>query len=140
MKLSQKLAIALFAATTGVMGLSSGAIAGEGGAAGAAAFTIGGTNNVTGVAVAASVGKNDASAAAYNYSAGTVGTAAVQNSAYALGSAGFIDIDYMGDPDNAYMMGAVDSALITQQANLLNSTATIQLGTEGGNAIVTIPD
>ena len=40
MKIYQKLSISLLAATASVLSFSSGAFAGEGGAAGAAAFTI----------------------------------------------------------------------------------------------------
>ncbi len=104
MKFSQKLSISLFAATASVLSLSSGAFAGEGGAAGAAAFTID-DGNVNGVAVAASVGKNDASAAAFNNIDENF------NSAFALGSAGKIDITGMGDPAAASMAGEVDAAL-----------------------------
>ena len=133
MKFSQKLSISLFAATASLLSFSSGAFAGEGGAAGAAAFTITGTE-VTGVAVAASVGKNDAGAAAFN------DVDAQFNSAYALGSAGKIDIVGMGDPTAAGMAGEQDPDLATAQANDLTGSATIQLGTGSGEVLVTIPD
>lgn len=132
MKFSQKLSISLFAATASVLSFSSGAFAGEGGAAGAAAFTIDGTA-VTGVAVAASVGKNDASAAAFNNVDGNF------NSAFALGSSGAIDMEGIGDPDAAVMTGTADTALGTAQENDLTGSATIQLGTASGEVIATIP-
>ncbi|MBV6626021.1 MAG: hypothetical protein KI793_24330 [Rivularia sp. (in: Bacteria)] len=134
MKLIQKLSISLFAATASILSLSSGAFAGEGGAAGAAAFTIDDTGSVTGVAVAASVGKNDASAAAFNNVDGNF------NSAFALGSAGVIDMQGIGDPDAAAMTGADDPDLSTAQANDLTGSATIQLGSQDGDVIATIPD
>ena len=134
MKLIQKLSISLFAATASVLSFSSGAFAGEGGAAGAAAFTIDDTGSVTGVAVAASVGKNDASAAAFN------DVTAEFNSAFALGSAGKIDIVGMGDPTAAGMAGEQDPDLLTAQENDLTGSATIQLGTGSGEVLVTIPD
>ncbi len=133
MKFSQKLSISLFAATASVLSLSSGAFAGEGGAAGAAAFTIDG-GNVTGVAVAASVGKNDASAAAFNDVDNNF------NSAFALGSAGNIDMQGIGDPIAAAMTGTVDPELGIAQANELTGAATIQLGSQDGDVIATIPD
>ncbi|MEM6753994.1 MAG: hypothetical protein AAF630_13580 [Cyanobacteria bacterium P01_C01_bin.38] len=135
MKLCQKLSISLFAATASVLSLSSGAFAGEGGAAGAAAFTIDATTgNVNGVAVAASVGKNDASAAAFN------DNTADFNSAFALGSAGSIQMTDIGNPATAAMIGEEDPALTTEQANDLTGNATIQLGTGDGDVIATIPD
>ena len=138
MKFSQKLSISLFAATASVLSFSSGAFAGEGGAAGAAAFTIDGTDPanpvVTGVAVAASVGKNDASAAAFN-------DVTLQfNSAFALGSAGAIDMTGIGDPAAAEMDGTADGTnLGTAQANQLTGNATIQLGTQSEDVLVTVP-
>lgn len=133
MKFGQKLFISLFAATTSLFSLSSTAFAGEGGAAGAAAFTIEG-GVVTGVAVAAAVGKNDASAAAFNNVTDDF------NSAFALGSAGAIQMTDIGNPESAAMVGGEDPALTTAQANDLTGSATIQLGTDAGATIVTIPD
>ncbi|MEO1427628.1 MAG: hypothetical protein AAFS12_06010 [Cyanobacteria bacterium J06632_19] len=132
MKIYQKISISLFAATASLLSLSSAAFAGEGGAAGAAAFTINGTA-VTGVAVAASVGKNDASAAAFNNVNDNF------NSAFALGSAGAITMEGIGDPNSAGMTGGADPALGTAQANDLTGSATIQLGTASGEVIATIP-
>ncbi|MEO1374253.1 MAG: hypothetical protein AAFW70_08030 [Cyanobacteria bacterium J06635_10] len=134
MKFGQKLFISLFAATASLFSLSSSAFAGEGGAAGAAAFTIDDTGSVTGVAVSAAVGKNDASAAAFNDVANDF------NSAFALGSAGAIQMTDIGDPTLAAMVGGEDPALITAQGNDLTGSATIQLGTNAGATIVTIPD
>ncbi len=141
MKFCQKLSISLFAATASVLSLSSGAFAGEGGAAGAAAFTIDNTGTdpaVTGVAVAASVGKNDASAAAFNM---IDATGNPFNSAFALGSAANITMENIGASDGTQSMtGAVDSALGDAQGNELTGSATIQLGTGNGDVIATIPD
>jgi hypothetical protein len=134
MKFSQKLSISLFAATASVLSFSSGAFAGEGGAAGAAAFTITG-GAVDGVAVAASVGKIDASAAAFNDVTNSF------NSAFALGSAGAIDMQGIGDPAAAAMTSTADGTnLGTAQANELTGNATIQLGSQDGDVIATIPD
>ncbi|MGD1911590.1 MAG: hypothetical protein ACFB2X_12225 [Rivularia sp. (in: cyanobacteria)] len=134
MKFGQKLFISLFAAATSLFSLSSSAVAGEGGAAGAAAFTIDDTGSVTGVAVAAAVGKNDASAAAFNDVDNDF------NSAFALGSAGAIQMTDIGDPTLAAMVGGEDPDLTTEQANDLTGSATIQLGTESEDVLVTIPD
>ncbi|MGB3641803.1 MAG: hypothetical protein WBA39_30135 [Rivularia sp. (in: cyanobacteria)] len=132
MKIYQKLSISLLAATASVLSLSSGAFAGEGGAAGAAAFTIV-DEAVTGVAVAAAVGKNDASAAAFN------DVTLEFNSAFALGSAGAIDMQGIGDPDGAGMTGTADTQIGVAQANDLTGSATIQLGSQDGDVIATIP-
>ena len=78
---------------------------------------------VTGVAVAAAVGKNDASAAAFNNVTDEF------NSAFALGSAGAIDMQGIGDPDGAAMTGTADTQLGSEQTNELTGNATIQLGT-----------
>ncbi|KOP25539.1 hypothetical protein AMR41_14580 [Hapalosiphon sp. MRB220] len=138
MKLKQKLAVALFAATS-ICGLSSAAFAGEGGAAGAAAFTIN-AGAVTGVAVAASVGKQDAAAAAFNVPDVTaVGAGGVQNYAYALGSAGVITMTDIAETDATNIAGGADPALGTAQGNLLTVTPEIQIGTTSGNPIVTYP-
>jgi len=135
MKFSQKLSISLFAATASVLSFSSGAFAGEGGAAGAAAFTIEG-GVVTGVAVAASVGKNDAGAAAFN------NPDTSYNSAFALGSGGKVSFGNMGAEDGTTTMeGETETAanLAVEQANDLTGSATIQLGTASGDVIATIP-
>ena len=134
MKFGKKLSISLFAATASLISFSSGAFAGEGGAAGAAAFTIDGTA-VTGVAVAASVGKNDAGAAAFNNPGSD--TTDPYNSAFALGSAGNISIGGMGDQTGTAttMAGALDTNLGTAQANELTGNATIRLGTASGEII-----
>lgn len=137
-KLFNKVAIATVAGIS-VLGLSSVALAGEGGVAGAAAFTINDTGDVTGVAVAAAVGKQDASAAAYNVPDSTLTTGVgVQNYAYSLGSAGVISISAMGDPENAEMAGSADTALADQQGNSFNAGApgAIQLGSASGDDLV----
>lgn len=134
MKFGKKLSISLFAATASVLSLSSGAFAGEGGAAGAAAFTIDGTA-VTGVAVAASVGKQDAGAAAFN------DIDENYNSAFALGSAGVITINGMGDVTgtSTSMAGAADTALADAQGNSFTNAGSINLGTASGETILTTP-
>ncbi|MEL6459308.1 MAG: hypothetical protein AAFQ91_13775 [Cyanobacteria bacterium J06621_15] len=134
MRFGQKLSISLFAATASVLSFSSGAFAGEGGAAGAAAFTINDTSgNVTGVAVAASVGKNDAGAAAFNM---IDANSNPLNSAFALGSGANIDMQNIGAGDGTQSMtGALDTNLGTAQVNELTGKATIQLGTASGDVI-----
>ena len=134
MKIYQKISISLFAATASILSLSSGAFAGEGGAAGAAAFTINGTA-VTGVAVAASVGKQDAAAAALNDIDENF------NSAFALGSAGVITINGMGDTTGTTtsMAGAADADIGNPQANSFTASGSINLGTAAGETILTTP-
>ena len=140
-KLINKIAVAATAGIS-VLGLSTAAMAGEGGVAGAAAFTIdnsGAAPVVTGVAVAAAVGKQDASAAAYNVPESTLATdVGVQNYAYSIGSAGVISISAMGDPENAEMAGSADTALADEQGNSFNADApgAIQLGTSTGDDLV----
>ncbi|GAX36126.1 hypothetical protein [Nodularia sp. NIES-3585] len=127
MKLKAKIAIALVAATTSVFGLSSGAIAGEGGAAGSAAFTI--TNgSVVGVAVAAAIGKNDA--ASYARQQGG------ENIAAALGSAGAITMNDIGG--TVSILGADDPDLGTAQANSLTASTTLTIGTASNATLVNI--
>ncbi len=127
--INKNIAIALVAASSW-FGLTSAALAGEGGAAGAASFTITGTT-VTGVAVAASVGKNDAAAAAFQTAAG--------NSAYALGSGGVITMTKAGDPSNATMAGAADANLAGTQGNTLTGAASVKIGAASGDTVTTLP-
>ena len=136
MKFSKKLSISLFAATTSVLSFSSGAFAGEGGAAGAAAFTING-GNVTGVAVAASVGKQDAGAAAFN----TVDlNGDPLNTAYGLGSAGVINMGNIGANDGTQTMaGTADPDIGANQVNTFTASGSINLGTASGETIMTTP-
>jgi len=130
--INKNIAIALVAASSW-FGLTSAALAGEGGAAGAASFTVSATGSVTGVAVAAAVGKNDAAAAAYNT------TTAGYNSAFAMGSGGVITITQGGDPTTASMAGTIDPTLGTAQANTLAGGASVQIGTKSGDSVVTLP-
>ncbi|MGB3757377.1 MAG: hypothetical protein WBA07_13535 [Rivularia sp. (in: cyanobacteria)] len=136
MNFCQKLSISLFAATASVLSLSSGAFAGEGGAAGAAAFTIDGTA-VTGVAVAASVGKQDAGAAAFNM---IDVNANPLNSAFALGSAGVITMENIGAGDGTQSIaGSADADVTTVQGNSFTASGSINLGTQSGETIMTTP-
>jgi hypothetical protein len=136
--MKSKLAIILAATTTGILGLSDIARAGEGGVAAAAAFTIDSNSKVTGVAVAAAVGKQDAAAAAFNIpTSSNVTSAIVQNYAYSLGSAGVIHISNIGDPTSGAIDGTADTALGTAQANTLTSNVpgSIKLGTVSGDVL-----
>jgi hypothetical protein len=90
-----KVSVALAATAASLIGFTSIARAGEGGVAGAAAFTVEG-GNVTGVAVSAAVGKEDAAAAAFNYD--PTASNGVTNSAFAIGTAGVITANSIGDP------------------------------------------
>jgi hypothetical protein len=110
--------------------------AGEGGIAGSAAFTIDATGKVTGVAVSSAVGKQDAAAHAFNYGAG--GT--VQNAAFAIGSAGVISVNTVGDPNGSSYNTSADTALGTAQANTFSAgTVGIKLGTVSGDLLVDAP-
>ncbi|NEQ71855.1 MAG: hypothetical protein F6K23_01425 [Okeania sp. SIO2C9] len=117
------------------LGFATVARAGEGGIAGSAAFTV--VNDaVTGVAVSAAVGKENASAAAFNYEAGT----GLQNSAWALGSAGIQGFGGVGDPTGFSVNPVEDTARGTTQDNTFSAgTVTVQLGTAAGEAVVEAP-
>ncbi|MBE9122308.1 hypothetical protein IQ269_16225 [Tychonema sp. LEGE 07199] len=119
-------------------GFATVARAGEGGIAGSAAFTV---NNslVTGVAVSAAVGKENASAAAFNYNAAGVGNA-LQNSAWALGSAGIQAFQTVGNPTGFDVTPVADAGKTVGQINTFSAgTVTVQLGTGTGNAVVKSP-
>jgi hypothetical protein len=131
MKFDKKIAVSFVVATASVFGLSSGAWAGEGGAAGAASFTVDADGGVTGVAVAASSGKQDAAAAAFQ-GGGEVSL----NRAFALGSAGVITISNMIGEDPG-MAGTADGALDSEQTNDLDSPQTINVGSSDGDDLVT---
>ena len=124
MNFKNKLAVALFAVTTGVFGLASGAFAGEGAAAGAASFSTDSLGNVTGGAVSAAVGKNNAAASATN----TTSFGNTANTASSLGSAGFVNVStfsgsvFGGTTTN--ISGGTDADLATPQANTLSGGAT----------------
>lgn len=121
-------------------GFATVARAGEGGIAGSAAFTVNGTN-VTGVAVSAAVGKENASAAAFNYNAGGFfGVPSLQNSAWALGSAGTQNFQSVGSPNGFSVTPVVDGTRNAPQTNTFSAgTVTVQLGTTAGNAVVKSP-
>lgn len=112
--------------------------AGEGGIAGSAAFTIeGGT--VTGVAVSAAVGKESAAAHSFNYDASNDN--GLQNSAFAIGTAGTLSINGLGDPAGFTLETQEDSDRDTAQVNTFTTGGTfdIQIGTTSGNTVVDLP-
>ncbi|MEG4519481.1 MULTISPECIES: hypothetical protein [unclassified Microcoleus] len=120
-------------------GFATVARAGEGGIAGSAAFTVNGDGGVTGVAVSAAVGKENASAAAFNYSAAGGGNA-LQNSAWALGSAGIQAFTTVGSPTGFDVTPVADADKANGQNNTFSAgTVTVQIGTGTGNAVVKSP-
>ncbi|MGD1712255.1 hypothetical protein [Dapis sp. BLCC M172] len=108
--------------------------AGEGGIAGYAAFTVD-QGAVTGVAVSAAVGKESAAAHSFNYS----GTNAngLQNSAFAIGTAGTLSIGGLGDPAGFSLDTMEDSDRATAQGNSFTAGYEIQLGTGTGDVLNT---
>jgi hypothetical protein len=120
----------------GSFGLSTVARAGEGGVAGSAAFTVVGTE-VTGVAVSAAVGKENAAAHAFNYD-GTNDNG-LQNSAFALGTAGTLSLVGLGDPVGFNLNTVEDTARDIDQVNTFGAGYTIQLGTASGDVLGTAP-
>jgi len=131
----RRFAVASGLALLGAVGFASSARAGEGGIAGSAAFTING-GAITGVAVSTAVGKEAASAAAFNYEAG----GGIQNAAWALGTAGTQDFTTIGDPAGFGVTTLEDIDRATPQANTFSAgTATVQLGTASGDAVVQAP-
>lgn len=119
------------------LGFATVARAGEGGIAGSAAFTVNGTA-VTGVAVSAAVGKENASAAAFNYDTG--GAAGLQNSAWALGSAGIQAFTGVGDPLGFGVTPTADADRANDQGNTFSAgTVTVQIGTAAGEAVINSP-
>lgn len=130
MSFSQKLVIIFAAASAGALGLTSAAFAGEGGAAGSAAFTI--TDSVvTGVAVSAGIGKQDAFAGAFNSSTG-------DNTAFAMGSAGTINVNGLGSMSVDSLGSSNDQDLTLAQANEFAATTSVQIGTGSGDAVVNV--
>ena len=125
-------------------GFATVARAGEGGVAGSAAFTITTTRNgdnagslVTGVAVSAAVGKDSAAASAFNYgSSTTAGT--LQNSAFAIGTAGTLKLDAVGAPGGFKVDTVQDANRDVVQANIFTSGYNIQLGTTTGNTVADV--
>lgn len=117
-------------------GFASVARAGEGGVAGSAAFTVNGTA-VTGVAVSAAVGKENAAAHSFNYNGNN--TNGLQNSAFALGTAGTLSLNGLGDPAGFNLNTVQDSARTVVQANTFTAGYTINLGTTSGAVLGTAP-
>lgn len=115
-------------------GFASVARAGEGGVAGSAAFTVNGTA-VTGVAVSAAVGKENAVAHSFNYNGSN--TNGLQNSAFALGTAGTLSLNGLGDPAGFNLNTVQDSARTVVQANTFTAGYTINLGTTSGAVLGT---
>ena len=115
-------------------GFATVARAGEGGVAGSAAFTVN-SGAVTGVAVSAAVGKENAAAHSFNYN----GTNAngLQNSAFALGTAGTLSLNNLGDPAGFNLNTIQDSARATAQVNTFTAGYTINLGTTSGAVLGT---
>ena len=131
--------ISRFAVVTGLvvgsaLGLTTVARAGEGGLAGSAAFTIN-SGFVTGVAVSAAVGKENASAAAFNYD-GT-NAAGLQNSAWALGSAGVQSFTGVGNIAGFSVTNTQDTARNLPQDNTFSPNLfEVKIGTVSGDAVV----
>lgn len=123
----------------GSFGLSTAARAGEGGVAGSAAFTVDGAGNVTGVAVSAAVGKENAMAHSFNYDGQNPN--GLQNSAFALGTAGTLNLAGLGDPAGFGLNTIEDSDRGTDQVNSFAAGGgySIQLGTVSGDLLGTSP-
>ena len=117
-------------------GFATVARAGEGGVAGSAAFTIN-EGKVTGVAVSAAVGKQSAAAHAFNYDA--TNNSGLQNSAFAIGTAGLLDFTALGSPDGFNLITTADSAIGNEQKNTFTSGYNIQLGTVSSDVLSTAP-
>lgn len=126
-------------------GFATVARAGEGGVAGSAAFTVNATGGVTGVAVSAAVGKRDAVAHAFNYSGTGAGNAfGLQNSAFALGTSGQLNMGGIGDPSSSSYNTTMesDTQILTNQGNTFTANAgfQIKLGTATPNVLAdTLP-
>ncbi|PSB23109.1 hypothetical protein C7B69_14965 [filamentous cyanobacterium Phorm 46] len=120
-------------------GFATVARAGEGGVAGSAAFTVGTGSLVTGVAVSAAVGKENAAAHSFNYNG--LNTNGLQNSAFAIGTAGTLSLNGLGDPAGFSLNTIEDSNRAIAQANTFTAGGgyTIQLGTTSGNVLGTGP-
>jgi hypothetical protein len=114
--------------------------AGEGGIAGSAAFTINTDGKVTGVAVSSAVGKQDAAAHAFNYA--STSTSTLQNAAFAIGSAGNINITDLGGKTEAGTgyNGMADPDVTSSQGNKFSAgTVGIKLGSVSGEYLVDAP-
>ncbi len=115
---------------------ASVARAGEGGIAGSAAFTVD-AGAVTGVAVSAAVGKESAAAHSFNYNGSNAN--GLQNSAFAIGTAGTLSIQGLGDPAGFSLDTMEDSDRGTAQDNSFTKGYEIQLGTAAGNVLNKAP-
>lgn len=131
-----KASVALAATAVSLVGFTSIARAGEGGVAGAAAFTVEGTE-VTGVAVSAAVGKENAAAHSFNYDGSNDN--GLQNSAFAIGTAGVISLEGLGDPAGFTLDALEDSDRETPQENTFSAGYSIQIGTAASETLVTSP-
>lgn len=118
------------------LGFSTVARAGEGGVAGSAAFTVSG-GEVTGVAVSAAVGKENAIAHAFNYNGGNAN--GLQNSAFALGTAGTVSLSNLGNPNGFTLDTLQDTDRLTPQNNSFTTGYSIQLGTGAGHVVNRVP-
>ncbi|MEG4860525.1 hypothetical protein QUB75_27825 [Microcoleus sp. K1-B6] len=118
-------------------GFATLARAGEGGVAGSAAFTVDANGGVTGVAVSAAVGKENAAAHSFNYSGDNEN--GLQNSAFAIGTAGTLSLNGLGDPAGFSLNTVEDSARGVEQENSFTAGYTIQLGTASGDTLGTAP-
>jgi len=132
-----KVSVALAATAASLVSFTSIARAGEGGVAGAAAFTVNGDGAVTGVAVSAAVGKEDAAAAAFNYD--PTASNGVTNSAFAIGTAGVITANSIGDPAGFSIDAIEDSDRAANQVNTFTEGFSIQIGTASGDSVLTAP-
>ena len=130
------LAVVSGLAMLNALGFATLARAGEGGVAGSAAFTVNG-GSVTGVAVSAAVGKENAAAHAFNYDGSNAN--GLQNSAFAIGTAGTLSIQGLGDPAGFTLDTVEDSDRATAQANTFSTGFTIQLGTGTGDVVNRAP-
>lgn len=124
-----KLALVVAVATVSAFSVASNAKAGEGGAAGSAAFTLQ-NDKVTGVAVSAAIGKQDAFAGAFNNGN--------QNAAFAMGSAGVINVNNITNTSVSSISSASDPALGTAQNNSFTTNTSVQIGSASPNKVVEI--
>ncbi|NEQ69382.1 MAG: hypothetical protein F6K21_28610 [Symploca sp. SIO2D2] len=132
-----KLSAALVATVASLVGFSSVARAGEGGAAGAAAFTVN-TGAVTGAAVSSALGKDGAAAHSTNYA--TAGSAnEVQNSASAVGASGGLTFTNSLTNGSSFVTNQeTDTGRAVGQANTFTTGAgpNVNIGTTTGSTVV----
>lgn len=133
----RRLALVSGIVVVSAFGFATAARAGEGGVAGSAAFTVDGTE-VTGVAVSAAVGKENAAAHAFNYD-GTNDNG-LQNSAFAIGTAGTLSMGGLGDPAGFTLNTIEDTDRAATQDNTFTAGGyTIQIGTKSNDVLGTAP-